>query len=251
MDIETACQILCERHRQRQDLHRAEKILTQQVRAICRRLAGGDKDETAMLYGAVTGKKSHPKELVAAAIVRPLQGARETIRFHRIAVEKLMEADAKKLPIWPRVKATPGFGPLNLACLIGETGDLTNYATHSKLWKRLGLAVINGERQRRVPGAAAIEHGYSPSRRSVMWNVGQCLFKAQSQRVDKSTGRILKPAGPYRLGYDVRKELELARVKTRAHAHNRATRYMEKKLVRNLWRAWRESTPAKTAHPRY
>lgn len=132
MDISTACQVICERHRQRQDLRRAEKNLTQQARAICKRLVGGNKGEAAVLYAAVAGKISHPKALVAAAIVQPLQDARATIRFHRIAVEKLMEADAKKLPIWPRVKATPGFGPLNLACLIGETGDLTNYATHSK-----------------------------------------------------------------------------------------------------------------------
>lgn len=239
----TISEILRERHRMRQDLHQAEKNLTMQIRAICRRLVAGDKAEAESLYAAVIGKQPHTQAVTALAITQPLLDARATINTRRVEVEKAMKRDAKQLPIWPWVRGTFGFGALNLASLIGETGDLSAYATHSKLWKRLGLAVINGERQRRVSGAAAIEHGYNPSRRSVMWNVGQCLFKSQSQRLDKSTGHILKPAGPYRLGYDARKELELARVETKAHAHNRATRYMEKKLVRNLWRAWRELEP--------
>lgn len=217
--------------------------MTMQIKAICRRLVKGDTSEAAVLYRTISGKQSHPLASVAVLVTEPLVDARSIISSRRAAIEQVMERDVRRLPIWCRVQATYGFGALNLASIIGETGNLANYSTHSKLWKRLGLAVIGGERQRRVSGAAALVHGYSPSRRSVMWNVGQCLFKAQSQRVDKSTGRILKPAGPYRLGYDVRKELELTRVETKAHAHNRATRYMEKKLVRNLWRAWRELEP--------
>ena len=236
-----------------------EKAITQRIKAICRRLVHGDRAEADILYAAMAGKKSHAQSMTAIAITAPFQEARSIIRKQRIAVEKKMEQEAKKLCIWPRVRETRGFGALSLATLIGETGDLSNYSTHSKLWKRLGLAVIGGERQRRVPGAAAIEHGYNASRRAIVWTVGQCLFKAQSQRVDKGTGRILRQAGPYRLGYDARKELELTRVETKAHAHNRATRYMEKKLVRNLWKAWRElengraivvSAPAHgSAHP--
>ncbi len=234
------CEVLRERHRQRQDLLSAEVRMTMQIKAICRRLVKGDTSEAALLYDAISGNSSHPQANIAVLVTEPLVAARSTISACRIAVERIMEHEVKHLPIWPRVKATPGFGALSLASIIGETGDLANYSTHSKLWKRLGLAVIDGERQRRVLGAAAIEHGYNASRRAVVWTVGQCVFRAQSQRIDKRTGEITKPAGPYRLGYDARKELELARVETRGHAHNRAARYMEKKLIRNLWRAWRE-----------
>lgn len=227
-----------ESHRQRQDMHRAEKSLTLQIRASCRRLCAGDKDEADVLYAAMEGKGEHPQAMLAGVLTEPFKQARAILEGNRKQIEKRMEKDAKSLPVWPWVDAIVGFGAGSLAAVIGETGDLSNYATHSKVWKRLGLAVIEGERQRRVAGADALVHGYSPSRRSIVWNIGQCVFKAQSQRVDKETGEIKKEAGFYRTVYDARKELELARVETKGHAHSRATRYMEKRLMRDLWKAW-------------
>ena len=185
---------------------------------------------------------------------------------------------AKQLPLWDGWgEGIRGFGLGSLAAIIGEAGAISNYATVSKLWKRLGLAVIGGERQRKkTDKEAAIEHGYNPSRRSVMWNVGQSLFKAQSQRMDKETEEVLRAAGPYRVVYDTYKAEREAtmvevcsgckgegktkgedgkRVKCRncggsggpapwgmspRHRHNAATRYMEKRFVRDLWRAWRD-----------
>lgn len=243
MHTPSICDVLREQHRHRQDMHRAEIALTLQIKSICRRLTSGEKVQASLLYEAVIHSKPHPLATVATIVTKPFRDAREIIHLRRSEIEKSMTSQARMLPVWPRVMATRGFGALSLASLVGETGDLTNYSTHNKLWKRLGLAVINGERQRRLTGAAAIEHGYCPSRRAVMWNIGQLMFRAQSAWVDKNTGILKKEAGPYRLGYDARKELELTRVESKAHAHNRATRYMEKKLVRNLWRAWRELEP--------
>lgn len=51
--------------------------------------------------------------------------------------------------------------------------------------------------------------------------------------------RALVESGPLRLLYDERKAYEAGRVETPAHAHNRAKRYIEKRLIRDLWRAWR------------
>lgn len=230
---------LRENHRRRQDLHRAEKSLTLRIKAILRRLCAGDKTEAAQLYKAMLGKGEHPRAATALALCAPFLQARATFTPLRTEVEKQMDAAAKQLPVWPWAESIRGMGAASLAAIIGETGDLSNYATHSKLWKRFGLAVIDGERQRKVKGAEALKHGYSASRRSVMWNVGQCVFKAQSQRVDKETGEVKAGAGKYRLIYDARKEIELPRVPSKVHAHNRATRYMEKRLVRDLWKAWR------------
>src|SRR5690606_26062202 len=58
---------LRELHRKRQDFHRSEKSLTLQVKAICRRLCAGDKDEadklyTAMLKGAEDAQAMMAKE---------------------------------------------------------------------------------------------------------------------------------------------------------------------------------------------
>lgn len=238
-DLAPIIDTIRELHRQRQDMHRAEKSLTLQIRAICRRLCAGDKGEADKLYKAMDGKGEHPQAMIASVLTEPFKQARAILEGNRKQIEKHMDKAAKALPIWPWVEAIPGFGAGSLAAVIGEAGDLSGYATHSKLWKRLGLAVIDGGRQRRVSGADAIVHGYSPSRRSVVWNIGQCVFKAQSQRVDKETGEVKKEAGSYRKIYDARKEYELGRVETKAHAHNRATRYMEKRLMRDLWRAWR------------
>lgn len=161
--------------------------------------------------------------------------------------EKAMAKLAKTLPVWTAWgESLHGFGEKGLAQILGESGDLSNYANVAKLWKRLGLAVMDGKRQGK-PGEGAsaetwIAHGYSPERRSIIWNIGQSLFKAQSQRIDEETGEILREAGPYRKIYDAEKLKQKDRVKTAKHAHNRAMRYMEKRFIADLWSAWREAS---------
>ena len=80
-----------------------------------------------------------------------------------------------------------------------------------------------------------------------MWNVGACIVKA---------------GGPLKALYDTRKVVELAKCEAiaadpveralyarggryapRLHAHNRARRYVEKRFLRELWRAWRQTAP--------
>jgi hypothetical protein len=230
---------LRELHRKRQDFHRSEKSLTLQVKAICRRLCAGDKDEADKLYTAMSKGAEDALAMMAKEWTEPFIQARSILEGNRKQVEKDMAKVAKTLPVAEWVEGVKGFGIGSLAAVIGEAGDLSNYPTHSHLWKRLGLAVIDGGRQRMVPGADALVHGYSPSRRSVIWNIGQCVLKAQSQRVDKETGEVKVEAGEYRKLYDARKEYEMGRVETKGHAHNRATRHVEKKLMRDLWKAWR------------
>lgn len=230
---------LCELHRKRQDFHRAEKSLTLQIKAVCRRLCAGDKDEGGKLYLAAMAGSSDVQAMIVQDWMAPFVQARSILEGNRKGVEKQMEKLAKSLPIYAWVDSIKGFGAGSLAAVIGEAGDLSNYPTHSHLWKRLGLAVIDGGRQRMVSGADALKHGYCPSRRSIIWNIGGCVLKLQSQRIDKETGEVKTEAGEYRKLYDARKELELTRVETKAHAHNRSTRYVEKKLMRELWKQWR------------
>lgn len=215
-----------EQWRRRQAWHRAEKALTLQAKALCRRLAaGGDKTEAERIYKAALGKGSHPLAEVALAAIFPLTEARDGIARHRAAVEKRLTKLAKGLPVAPWVEATRGVGLLSLAAIIGEAGDLGSYANPARLWKRMGLAVMpDGGRQRRVGGLEAIDHGYSPARRSVMWNLGACIVKA---------------GGPLKSIYDARKVYEADRVETKAHAHNRAQRFVEKRFLRDLWSIWR------------
>jgi transposase len=213
-----------EQWRRRQSWHRAEKSLTLQAKALCRRLAGGEIKDAERLYNAALGKGSDPMAEIAFAAMFPLVEARDGVAQHRAVVEKRLAKLAKTLPVAPFVESVRGVGIASLAAIVGEAGDLSAYSTPAKLWKRFGLAVMEDGRQRRVSGAAALDHGYSPGRRSVMWNIGACIIRA---------------GGPLKDAYDARKIIEATKVETKGHAHNRAQRYVEKRFLRQLWREWR------------
>lgn len=240
--------------RRRQAWHRAEKSLTLQAKAYCRRLCSQDRalslaevrTEAERLFKAVTAGKEHAHVVEATIVITPLLTARDALEHQRAAVEKQMVAHAKKLPVAGWISTTRGFGMLNLAILVGEAGDLSNYSTPAKLWKRMGLAPFNGRAPAtwRVKGGASaddwIAMGYNPKRRSAVWNIGQCVIKAQSANDDRA-------AGEYRALYDQRKAYELERVESKAHANNRALRYVEKRILLHTWRAWRAASASASA----
>jgi hypothetical protein len=137
---------------------------------------------------------------------------------------------AVTLPGAAFVISVRGFGMLSFATLVGEAGDIGSYRSHQALWKRLGLAVIQGERQQRKSHALlAEEHGYNPARRAVSWVVFDTLFRGQST----------DPPGPYRVIYDRFKERYIERGWVKIHAHNAARRAAGKILVKHLYQAWR------------
>lgn len=149
---------------------------------------------------------------------------------------KAMTKLAEGLPVWQRFgEPIRGFGAGSLAVILAEAGDLSGYANPGKLWKRMGIAVMGEVRQGGLKKGASkdawIEHGYSAVRRSRMWNVGAALIKGNRD-------------GPYRAIYLDQKQKYIARGWTKLHAHRAAQRYMEKRLLRNLWQAWRQTTEA-------
>lgn len=189
-----------------------------------------------------------------AIILVAIHARSHTDDFEKIATKE-MERLAKLLPVWEQFgEPIRGFGAGSLAVIVGEAGDLANYPTHSKLWKRMGLAVMDGVRQGGLNKSSGkdlwIEHGYSPLRRSRMWNIGDTLMKGNRD-------------GTYRTAYLQRKEYERAKAEaagltvvpaakipakrkdefmSEGHVHLRAQRYMEKRLLRDLWKAWRRAT---------
>ena len=173
----------------------------------------------------------------------------------RLDTEKEMRKLARSLPVWSWADGVRGFGDLGVGIITGEAGDLSNYATKERLWKRLGLAVIAGERQQRKTGPAALEHGFSPLRRAEVWNVAESLFRAQWAADKDEDGKDLKksgkpvavpahPTGPYGEVYAIRKAHTEGREGwPRARRHNDARRIMGKFLVENLWRVWNGKPP--------
>lgn len=161
--------------------------------------------------------------------------SREPFDERRKLVEKAMRKAARQLPVWPWVEGIRGFGDLSLAVIVAEAGDLSGYANPGKLWKRLGLAPKPAYRQ-----ADNGAHMIPKARRAEIFAcVGDPLLKNNDDE--------------YRAEYDRMKAAYLERGWTKLHAHRAAQRYMEKRLIRNLWQAWRAANlgmiPIRTMPP--
>ncbi len=159
--------------------------------------------------------------------------------------EKRITKLVKSLPIAPFIAGVRGFGWVSAGRIIGEAGGLHHYPNPAKLWKRMGLSVLDGKRQRRVTGEAALEHGYSPRRRSVTWVAFSSVKRAQ--RVGDRDGEPAHATGYYGEIYGEAKARYMQRVEdgedgwTRGRADMAASRYAEKRLLLRFWRAWRDS----------
>ncbi len=157
--------------------------------------------------------------------------ARAIVMTHKVGIEELermqreleksMVKMAKTLPVaaWVERPEQRGFGMLFLAIVIGETGDLANYANPAKVWRRLGCApwTKNGEtlmgatwksrgKSKTFTKLTAEEWegmGYNPRRRSIAYLIGEGLMKQNgSIRTDDSTSVTEHTTvGPYRTRY--------------------------------------------------
>ena len=232
--------------RRRMDAVLAEGTLTRQIGRIVARYL--NKTE-------VTTKEVHAYE--SSEALQPLIQARQAPRAWRAREEKTLVRLVEQLPVYHAFwKPVPGLGALGLAQIIGEAGDLSNYANPAKLWRRFGLHVGNGKAfatWRSQGGLSAKDWeaaGYSPRRRSLIFNVTDSMLKQR--------------ANPYRVLVAERKEVERKKAaqeglivasatdipqgqrekyRSLAHIKARAERYVSKRLLRDLWRAWRDANP--------
>jgi len=165
-------------------------------------------------------------------------------------LEKQMERLARTLPAAPWVKGVCGAALGGVAMIIGVAGNLSNYANPGKLWKRLGLAPYQGHaastwmvedwRPRSLTKDEWTELGYSPRRRSIAYQIGEPLFRAQWVGAAKTEDGNGRPKGPYGEVY-ARRRAHTAITHpdwTKMHAHKDAMRVMTKTYIRDLWVAW-------------
>jgi len=160
-----------------------------------------------------------------------------------------MEQLARQLPVAEWTAGVRGLGMLGLAIIVGEAGDLHRYDTPAKLWTRMGVGMREGRRQGGLPkGAPAkewIAEKYSPQRRSRLYTIGDAMIKQPGPYREiyldrkvyekahaEGEGLIVAPANKIPKG-------QQAKYRSVMHIHKRAQRYMEKKLLKHLWRAWR------------
>ena len=255
-----------EQWRNRQSVHRAEKSLTLQMSAICRRYEGvqGKADKPgltrakALLERIESGQETGP----AAVACLPLLLARSQIEPHRKAQEKNLEKLVKQLPIAYIVEQTPNLGYLTLVGIIGEAGDLSAYRSLRGLWKRMGEALIDNERQRcKSDAIEALKHGYSPSRHSVSWNLGSVLIGCMGKGPRPRVGEDIEARADLsvwqrmfvsRLRYEAQKNPEHRRPDVSRkgevfesfskHAFNRAARVVRKAFLKHLRQEWIAAT---------
>ena len=224
------------------------------VDAVTKGKVGPDTADDAMQFGPVI--------MASAAAAAGWDGIEDQ-------TTKSMEKLAKQLPAYEWVKSVRGFGAVSFARIVGEAGDISVYSNPAKLWKRMGLAVMSGQRQGNPgKGATAVdwtEHGYSGRRRSISWQMADTLFRAQWR--GEKEGVPAHAIGPYGEDYARKKAEYAARIEatadlpatdpakwTPARADKAARRYMEKAVLRDLWREWRRgarcgSTPTLDTPP--
>lgn len=221
-------------------------------------------------------KDTSPEATAFAPIIEASQRAAQPFEEIEAKALKGMRELAKQLPVWEEFGAKiKGFGEASLAVIVGEAGDIGTYANPAKLWKRMGLAVIDGVRQGGLRKNASAEdwvaHGYSRQRRSRMWNIGDALMKGNGdgeyrqlylQRLAaehaKAIAEGLIPATRMKATVESWQQRGLPPLtlvsklteehRSAGHMAKRAQRYTEKRLLRSLWQAWRRSTVLAQPH---
>ena len=178
-----------------------------------------------------------------------------------------MERLARTLPVYPWIEAgnCRGFSALGLAVITAEAGDPTAYRNRANLWKRLGLGVIGGIRQRRVKGEGAKRHGYNACRRAECWAFAESMFRQQWRGPRDEDGNapatsgkpVAEPAhaiGVYGEVYARRRAWTLPRIEATAHLPPKhpdrwfparcnadGRRIMFKALVKDIRKEWRRA----------
>lgn len=244
-------------YKQRNDIIRAHGNLTRQVTSICYHAVGfntflPEKQRAAAMKAGnrllADLKAGNPEAAIVFDSAGYLLHVIDQSGFdkQKRIIEKKMEKAVASLGMEDFIASVSGFSSVQLANIIGEAGDIANYGTVSRLWKRMGMAVIDGVRQsKQSDKGKALDHGYNPSRRSAMWNIGETLIKAQIRSAKDDAGEKTGESiaiGPLGQVYLDRKKYYAALHpdKTKAHIHNDAKRYMEKRLLKMLWRAWNQ-----------
>lgn len=190
-------------------------------------------------------------EMVIASTLVSLKSLGDT---EGVVTDRL-ETLAEGLPVWAHsAQDMKGFTPRSLGVIVGMAGDLSGYANPGKLWKRMGLAPHQGKAGStwRCQGGLSkegwIEIGYNPVRRASMYVIAENLIQRERHyhdlfaerkayeklKADEAGLQVLPSAKITK--NNAAKSISLGQIHARAH------RYVAKRLLRDLWVAWREAT---------
>lgn len=174
-----------------------------------------------------------------APIVMSYEPAMQHHRVKEKGLEKEMAANVAEFPAitaWLDAPEQRGLTAISVAKIVGECGDLANYANPGKLWKRMGCAPFNEKmpatwrrgKEGKLSAAEWEQIGYSPRRRAIMFQISDPVMKGNK-------------TGPYRKRYEQAKALfsqrhpDYAPIRCEMHAQL----MIAKLVLKNLWIVWR------------
>lgn len=216
------------------DMEEADReAINKAVKALIKRIRAGEDSEFA-------------------DVVRTSDEARAPADAMRDISEKRMAKLAMELPVYPWVENVKGAGALGLATIVAEAGDLANYQTPAKLWKRLGFAPFDGyagstwKRQTWRPRALTaeewIENPFSGERYALMHQIAVWLRNTQWIGKAKSKSGDGEPDGPYGDVYAARRTHTFTTHPdwTPGHRQMDALRFMMKRFLKDLHAEWQK-----------
>lgn len=123
--------------------------LEQEVRRVSRGQLGRERAEAMAQEASRSVGVWEAAEVHELAIEQLLDELEEVLR--QVAeVEQRMERELEEVPYAGHLLTVPGFGPITVATLLGEFGDLRDYQVAKQLIKMAGLDLVensSGERQ--------------------------------------------------------------------------------------------------------
>lgn len=216
---ETVTQIM-DLSRTRNTWQQARNRLHLHALALCRSFCAGDKAEAVKLFKATASGDDIRLLGLVGPMIEDIERWTERLK----PVEKRLADLISGTPIADYIKTTKGLGALSMATLIGHTGPFSQYATVSKLWRRLGLCVSEDGSSRGaliVPGVADIR-----PRRAAAYVIGCGMIKAGN--------------ADFRACYDKHKARAMdEKGWAKARAHNHGMRVATKYLIKKMWQEWK------------
>ncbi len=179
-------------------------------------------------------------------------------------VEKDISVKAASHPMYQFVLDHKGIGPKSFAAIVGECGSLLNYDNPAKVFKRMGLAVMDGTRiqKRGKTKQEFIDWGYSKRRRTWMYLLTEAIEKQTAGNGSvykdlyverKAYEKAKNEAGDYKeQAAEAISEKNIGKTTVTykayaagklpdAHINMRVKRFVAKRILRDMWNYWRDN----------
>ncbi len=176
--------------------------------------------------------------------------------IRRKEIEDAMMSAALTLPAASIIENTAGFNATGLAVIVGEAGNLSNYSSVRKLWRRLGLGMAQGHESKaystwRKEGGLSAEDwtiaGYSPTRLAQIYGVISVPLAMHKKKnkygeiYDKRRAHTKVTHPEWYVDKKGKAKVNAKGEPSSAHAANDAIRIITKAFLFDLWKCWNQS----------